>query len=808
MLKSRLNIDGTDVGFSDVLSMSANYLIADVRNPEKRNASRTQTITIPGTEEVNRLFQFIFEVNLELTTFNPNLKTPATYFVNEVPVFSGDLQVLKVIKKEIAGVWEVNYECFILGTVSDLFVDIGDSLLEDLDLSDLDHTFNDSADKYTPSAWGSRYYYGYIDYGITGGNSGTWTFNDLKPAVFEKEYVDRIFASVGKTYTSTFFNSAYYKRIVIPDVNQGKLQYTQATITNNQFYAGRSTLFAGSAVLGSLLGSNWRYYISGTDIENPVPYNDESTPPFNDPGGIYNNTLYRFTVDKGSYYQVVGKVSLNIRFIPPAGTVDFNCLGIIGLQIQKSVDSGATWGNEGTVNFSLNTNNFVLDSPLTEIVQDNVLLQVSHPSMICNSGDIIRIRLFCATQITANYLDSLNVGITTGTTTLDFEILPGSEFYVNMNPPTVQYNDTVEVNATIPRNIKQLDFLTSIIRSENLYIEQDKNDENNYIIEPRDQGFYTGNYVDWTSKVDIAEPIEIVPMGEVSAKEYIFKFKEDSDVYNKKYKDEYKEEYGNWNFEIYNDFIKEKQEITVVFSGTPMGGNYLNDIVAPVLAKEKSTNVFEPMRCNIRRLYAGGLIDCAAHNFEVTDEFGTTTTYQKTQYPYIGHLDNPNTPTIDLNFGIPYKIYWKLPAQVYTDNNRYNLRYSKYISEITDPNSRVVICNAYLNENDINSLSFRNIAYVRVSYYYVNKVEGYDPQNRGACVIELLKLKEGIEFIPAELVVDEGDLGTDFIAQMPGGDGNGNGVVFGSQVFGRNNNVMGYNSFVVGDNNVIGGQVE
>ena len=41
----------TDVSFINEIPLSLNFLIADVRNPDKRNATFSKTINLPGTKE-------------------------------------------------------------------------------------------------------------------------------------------------------------------------------------------------------------------------------------------------------------------------------------------------------------------------------------------------------------------------------------------------------------------------------------------------------------------------------------------------------------------------------------------------------------------------------------------------------------------------------------------------------------------------------------------------------------------------------------------------------------------------------------
>lgn len=133
-MSARLNLDGVDIGFTSSLPISINMAVADVREPDKRDSSYSKTIEIPGSPEVNRIFEFAFEVNLEAQNFNPNLKTPAEYYVNEVRVFKGDLQLLRIRKKYEGEFLQVVYECSIIGEAGNLFLDIAN-----LELTDLNH---------------------------------------------------------------------------------------------------------------------------------------------------------------------------------------------------------------------------------------------------------------------------------------------------------------------------------------------------------------------------------------------------------------------------------------------------------------------------------------------------------------------------------------------------------------------------------------------------------------------------------------------------------------------------------------------
>ena len=126
-----------DVSYIDEIPISFNFLISDIRNPDKKNASFSKTITFPGTKEINRFFELIWKSNVALNYFNPNKKCDIYYYVNGVLQFKGDLQLIKINVDDVSG--EVVYETSCKGTIGNVFTKIGDGLLSDLDFSKYNH---------------------------------------------------------------------------------------------------------------------------------------------------------------------------------------------------------------------------------------------------------------------------------------------------------------------------------------------------------------------------------------------------------------------------------------------------------------------------------------------------------------------------------------------------------------------------------------------------------------------------------------------------------------------------------------------
>ena len=76
-----------------------NFRFSDIKNPESRKASYSQTFKLPFTTKNNEFFENWFDVNLETLVFNASNKFDATLMVGSVPQFEGYIQLKSVYKK-------------------------------------------------------------------------------------------------------------------------------------------------------------------------------------------------------------------------------------------------------------------------------------------------------------------------------------------------------------------------------------------------------------------------------------------------------------------------------------------------------------------------------------------------------------------------------------------------------------------------------------------------------------------------------------------------------------------------------------
>jgi len=729
MMRTELYLNGKLVDLIEDISTPLNYAIADIRNPKQRNGSYSKTIKLPATKPINILLTAIYDIANDIQTsgvvnfmpdFNPNLKAEAILNIDSLTQFRGYMRLLQINYDQQSFV-RTGYEVALIGELQNIYTVIGDSKMTDLSLSEFNHTYDRVTQKatWTSMGYGSGYVYPMINYGGVTANS--WDVTNFFPAVYFKTYIDKIFAFAGFSYTSAFFNSAFFKRLILPFCGD-KFTISSAQVAQRLFASDLAADIIDTIGIAS----------SATQLRDPVIFNHESL----DPSNQYDPATGIFTAANAGYY-------------------DFYCTGVC-----SGVTNGAvTVGGLNTLNissyFSITVAAITTTYPIT----------INAPSVIpgiYGSNITLWSQTIAATSQTffMNVGDTANIKIIQtmvngGLGNIDFKINSGSVFINRITNTTIVAGNTLDMNIGLPIDIKQSDFLSSVLTMWNLYVEPDSNNPNNLIIET-DADFYgSGKTWNWTTgkKVDSSRMATVIPMGDLDARRYRFKYADDADYWNKFYSDKWKETYGEKNIDITNDFLKNTNTNEVIFGATPIIGSTSHDRIIPEIFAVSSTGVQTPMRSKPRVLYWAGAI-ATTYSWSYT-EYNSVTTTEST-YPYAGHLDNPYSPTIDLCFGVPREIFYANPygATIYTTDNTYNRYHSKFISEITDRNSKIVILYAYLKPYDIAVLSFRDRIFIDGHYFRMQKIMDYDPTQYQTTKVELLKVKENAPFTPVIHTID------------------------------------------------------
>ena len=239
MISTEIYIEEQKIDLLLDISTEFTYAIDDVSEFGSRNTSYSKTISIPGTANNNLIFGYIFELNnanftdntLPNVGYNFNVAKQANckIFIDKVQIFKGTLRILEIIiDKET-----IEYQCSVVGELGGFINQLGNARLEDLDFSAYNHTYSvANISSSWDNAGGSGYYYPLIDYGnVSTGTYGVakkdFQYTTFRPALYVKEYIQKIFAGTDYTFDCSFFDTPLFKRLIIPH-NQ-----TNITTLNN-----------------------------------------------------------------------------------------------------------------------------------------------------------------------------------------------------------------------------------------------------------------------------------------------------------------------------------------------------------------------------------------------------------------------------------------------------------------------------------------------------------------------------------------------------------------------------------------------
>jgi hypothetical protein len=298
----------------------------------------------------------------------------------------------------------------------------------------------------------------------------------------------------------------------------------------------------------------------------------------------------------------------------------------------------------------------------------------------------------------------------------------------------IYLNDNVTINDCIPKNILQKDFFASILKLFNLYVYEDPFKERHMIIKPFID-FHNGDAQDWGNLVDRSKAINIKPMSELNARYYEFKYKDDADYWNDIYKKRYNETYGSVIYDSGFEFTSEKAGVELIFAPTPLLGYDGEVKIYPTIFK-KTNDLEETIDSVIRIMVAAKIIDVPTW-----DILGGSTAVSQTFYGYAGHFDDPDSPTSDLNFGVPKELFFVLAGGA-LNVNQFNVYYSSYMAEITDKDSKMLSCTLRLTKRDWYDLSFAKYKWIDGSLWRLNKITDYNATSEDSCKAEFIKLIE------------------------------------------------------------------
>lgn len=324
MISTEIYIEDYRLDLLQNISTEFNYTIDDIVDFGSRNTSFSKTINIAGNSTNNRIFGFVFDLgNANFTddtkpnvnyNFNAAKSAQCRIFIDKVQVFKGTLRILEIVVDNN----KIEYQCSVFGELGGFMSALGNKRIEDLDFSAYNHLLthenitaswevSGARGTNNTSGYGSGYYYPLIDYGTYSLTTDKLDYDVMtfRPALFVKEYLEKIFAGSGYTYDFPLLSTDAFKRLIIPH-NQKVLSIVSntqlASTPNATTYTGSGTtipLGFTNTSLGSFtyVGTTFTYTGSSKVINLDFKLVGLYTA-----GGIATLNVKKAGVTIGSYY--------------------------------------------------------------------------------------------------------------------------------------------------------------------------------------------------------------------------------------------------------------------------------------------------------------------------------------------------------------------------------------------------------------------------------------------------------------------------------------------------------------------------
>lgn len=696
-MRTQLVVEENVVDLTDELSALLTFAIDDVTDFSSRNTAYSKTINIPGTAQNNFIFGHIFSIDVYNThnpaaqnvgfNYNAGKSAKCEVLVDYMILFKGVIRVLEVKIND----GFIEYECSLVGELGGLAYAIEGKKLEDLDFSayDDDYTILNMQMSWA-AAPGLGIYYPLIDYGLVSTNKIDYQFQAFRPALYVKEYLDKIFTDAGYTYESEFINGNYFKRLIIPN-NQEFFSFSYPIISDVTAGAGGQNL-----------------------LLNPIPFFTT----------VFTNHLTQsasgdeLISNRSNEFSVQATTQLTYTVINPTASpitysiwIEVTTTTIQKIEVFETVPAGfsgiKTTDITGLVNITLNS---------TITVRTGMFL-TGISSSILSGGTLV--------------LAGVNGALV---------------------PIAVNLNDPISTNLSIPKEVTQKDFIISLVKMFNLYIYEDRDKNKHLKIEPYINFYDTLQLLDWTNKIDYSKQVSIKPLSEINSRKYEYKFKDDSDYYNEQYKKKFGTAYGNRIYDTTYEFVKDTKSVEVIFAPTPLVQYGGTEKILPVIYKKDTDGTESKIASKIRILCRSTDLVDGTVNWKILN--GATVLWTSFDYPYAGHLDDPKTPLLDLNFGSPSEFYFTFTGG-FLQFNLFNVYWSAYMAEIANKDSKLLTAHARLTSADIQNLDFAKYIFVGGQLFRLNKVEDYNVADENVTKVELLNVID-IDFNMGDIVITPG----------------------------------------------------
>lgn len=772
------DLRGTLDTYSDV-PMPLTFSLANIKEPGKRSGLYSKTILLPGTTNNNTLLSYYFDVNLDTTvsTFNVYRKQGVRLLQDGVAIYDNLLlKLLRVNKRQNTQTGEdfVEYEVEIKDYSSDFFNQIAGKKLEDINMSEFNHTMESIN---IVNSWDHTWEDGYV-YPLTqqdvesmytlqvglGTTDNVINANPLRLMIYAKQLFDKIHKLSGYEWIweNNDWVNVNFDKLLISDNKNDKLYVNEINSlskikanSNTYSFSWNSDDWINSGGSIKLLfpitfqneiqdpgdklktRSSEPWVLAFPNPSPPptsVPYKFEnitnSAPGTGYPPQLETNYSSQFTLTTGQPIKITINGSLttiieNLR-------TDFTILwASLGLDMQTFLNFRLHVKNQST-----NTN---YERIIKRIyIQDFGEIPASSNSEIVfdyseifeiNEGNINNLFVFYITCDIGGSGSSwvYSNGFVPLTCDEDAKVTFIYKQNIEISYENIPYQSSIPVNASIPRKITQRELLDSIIKMYNLYVYSNPDNPRQIIYEQRDKFYDKGEVKDWTSKLarDREQIIEFLP--DLTSKSINFTYKTDEeDLLNKSYVQATKEVWGKQTVDFSSEWVRGTQDVELIFGPSPIDNPPLGlgrsfpyidyDLIKnpKIMIYSKKTETEYPIRI-----------------------WDTQTLFTRSEIPYISHQNDELNPGFDLNFGI--NDFYFEEGVVPSDLNLYTF-WRRTMKQIDTARQMTAYFN--LTPLDIANLKLNDKILIDNSYWIISEVTDYDANIRQLTKVFLLSVED------------------------------------------------------------------
>jgi uncharacterized delta-60 repeat protein len=711
------------------IPIKINKSIAEIQDISKRNSDLSIGLTLPGSKKNNRFFETFYNVDTQSLYFDPTSRVSCNVLLNDESYFQGYLRLNKINVLNS----KVEYDVTLYSTVGNLFGEIGNNLLQDLDFDDEEYTFNHTftltgvtslfgnSNFYRDSEYPYTYFYpivhnGYEYTNVTGTTGGT-SSTPLPNFTGVTSGQTRLYTSTSPIGSFNSYTAA---------TSAGVLEYR----INSPLYGLRDNQLKPGLNVWSLIKLMFKTY--GYTIKSDFM----NTP--------WMKSLYLY-----GYFSYEGtkfgwKVN-NIQQLPPSGVEVY-----FGPFFAVVVKRGTG-----------------IPCYCTEDI--NIIVPHGAPYFTTEYATIIA----GTTGYTYTQPGAPDQPSAPGV---------GRSLRLSYNPKqvgdTAQYEDGDDVtfDLVIDQNIKQIDLLSSIAKKFDLVFISDPDLPNQIIVEPYDFYIGSGQIFDWTPKLSWDKGFTVEPAQNFIESSLLLTDLEDGDEGNREFKNRVNRIYGQ-NI-VYNptDFKSQDKKIDTIFSpelirkwddniGLPLGINYSatseidkvdNQVRWQYKGVKTKPKLFywvgtaNPFIDDVNEVYSTTGTSVNTYTVKVAESnFTGITSTGYERIPVVSHTMplglsdsqkiNNDSLSILFNSELPVDIGVQT-FNTYTQNDVYNTFYRTRINNIYDPNTRVVSGYFDLKYSDIQNFQWNDVIKINEQYFTVNKISEFNLTNRELTKVELIQL--------------------------------------------------------------------